>query len=375
MKPSNVALGELTKIRTGKLDANAANHNGAYPFFTCAVEPLSINTAAFDCKAVLVAGNGDLNVKYYEGKFNAYQRTYVIESLDESKLYPKYLYFFLDKYVEKLREQAIGGVIKYIKLENLTNAKIPLLPLAEQKLLVAILDKATEIKSKREQTIAKIDELAQSTFVEMFGNGMVRANKYVSGELGLGITLVGGGAFKNKDFLDAGIPLIRIGEVNRQDFDSTSLPCLPTEFETKYSRFLVKNGDLLMSLTGTTGKQDYGNVSLLNGFSERYFLNQRVALIKPKEDKFITEYLLYLFKNKDVKNKLISRSRGVRQANISNGDILGLNVQFPPIAKQIEFKDVIKKIHFCMNVAEHGLTKSSLLLSSLKNQAFITGLN
>ncbi len=64
-------LGELTRIRTGKLDANAADEDGAYPFFTCAVEPLRIDTAAFDCKAVLVAGNGDLNVKYYEGRFNA----------------------------------------------------------------------------------------------------------------------------------------------------------------------------------------------------------------------------------------------------------------------------------------------------------------
>jgi len=163
-------LGELTRIRTGKLDANAANENGLYPFFTCAVQSLSINTAAFDCKAVLVAGNGDLNVKYYEGKFNAYQRTYVIESLDESKLLPKYLYLFLDKHVEKLREQSIGGVIKYIKLGNLTEAKIPLLPLAEQKRITEVLDKAAAIKAKREKAIAKLDELAQSTFVEMFGD-------------------------------------------------------------------------------------------------------------------------------------------------------------------------------------------------------------
>jgi len=94
-------LGDLTRIRTGKLDANAADENGIYPFFTCAVEPLRINTPAFDCKAVLVAGNGDLNVKYYEGKFNAYQRTYVIESLDECALVPRFLYAFLDLYVSR----------------------------------------------------------------------------------------------------------------------------------------------------------------------------------------------------------------------------------------------------------------------------------
>ena len=119
-------MGDLVRIRTGKLDANAADDDGKYPFFTCAVRTLRINTPAFECKAVLVAGNGDLNVKYYEGAFNAYQRTYVIESLDAETLNPRFLYAFLGIYVSELRRQAIGGVIKYIKLPYLTDASIPL---------------------------------------------------------------------------------------------------------------------------------------------------------------------------------------------------------------------------------------------------------
>ena len=70
-------LGEFTSIRTGKLDANAADVNGAYPFFTCSKEPLSINSYSYDCECLLVAGNGELNVKYYNGKFDAYQRTFL----------------------------------------------------------------------------------------------------------------------------------------------------------------------------------------------------------------------------------------------------------------------------------------------------------
>ena len=77
-----VILKDYVKIKTGKLDANASEEDGMYPFFTCAREISRINTFAFDCECVLVAGNGELNVKYYEGKFNAYQRTYVIESID-----------------------------------------------------------------------------------------------------------------------------------------------------------------------------------------------------------------------------------------------------------------------------------------------------
>ena len=123
---NKVILGGYVKIKTGKLDANASEENGKYPFFTCAREISRINTYAFDCECVLVAGNGELNVKYYEGKFNAYQRTYVIESLDHQVLSTKYLYYFIDNYMEKLRNGAIGGVIKYIKLNHLTDIELPL---------------------------------------------------------------------------------------------------------------------------------------------------------------------------------------------------------------------------------------------------------
>ena len=134
-------LGELCRIRTGKLDANAASPNGKYPFFTCSITPLKIDSFSFDCECVLVAGNGDLNVKYYEGKFDAYQRTYIIESLDKSLLDVKYLYLFLSSYIDTLRKQAIGAIIKYIKLGNLTDANLPLPSLEEQKRIVAVLDK------------------------------------------------------------------------------------------------------------------------------------------------------------------------------------------------------------------------------------------
>jgi restriction endonuclease S subunit len=155
-------LGELTRIRTGKLDANAADEDGAYPFFTCAVGALRINTAAFDCKAILVAGNGDLNVKYYEGKFNAYQRTYVIESLSESQLVPRFLFAFLDLYVAELRKQAIGGVIKYIKLPYLTDAVIQVPDVGTQIDFAARLVQVERLKSLQVNAAAEAEALFAS---------------------------------------------------------------------------------------------------------------------------------------------------------------------------------------------------------------------
>ena len=165
-------LGSLTRIRTGKLDANAADDNGTYPFFTCSREPLSINTCSYDCECVLVAGNGDLNVKYYDGKFDAYQRTYIIESLDKTKLMVKYLYYFLDLYVDILRQQAIGGVIKYIKLGNLADAIIPVPVIEKQREIIEIFEKCNGTIAYRQQELLLMDQLVKSRFIEMFGDVM-----------------------------------------------------------------------------------------------------------------------------------------------------------------------------------------------------------
>lgn len=169
-------LGDLVFIRTGKLDANANDPAGPFPFFTCAREPLRIANYSYDCECVLVAGNGDLNVKYYEGKFDAYQRTYIVESVDKTQLDVRYLYHFMDMYLEQLRHLSIGGVIKYIKIGNLTEAKIPLPPLSEQRRIAVILDQADALRAKRREALAQLDSLTQSIFVEMFGEISIDTN-------------------------------------------------------------------------------------------------------------------------------------------------------------------------------------------------------
>ena len=163
-------LGQYVTIKTGKLDANASSNNGQYPFFTCAVEPLKINTYSYDCECVLLAGNGDLNVKYYFGKFDAYQRTYIIESKNKSKLSVRYLYYYLDEYVKTLRKLSIGGVIKYIKLGNLTDAPIFIPSLSDQNKIISVLDKVSELIALRKRQLDLLDEMVKARFVEMFGD-------------------------------------------------------------------------------------------------------------------------------------------------------------------------------------------------------------
>ena len=168
-----IKIGDITKIRTGKLDANAADENGQYPFFTCSKELLKINTYSYDCECVLVAGNGDLNVKYYNGKFDAYQRTYIIEDDSDGLLFMPYLYFFMESYIDELRKQSIGGVIKYIKLKNLTDALIEVRSIEVQRKIVNIISKSKEIVRRKENEFELLDELVRARFVEMFGDPMI----------------------------------------------------------------------------------------------------------------------------------------------------------------------------------------------------------
>ncbi len=117
---SNLSLGECCQIKTGKLNAEKSIKEGKYLFFTCGRDELLIDTYAFDCKAIIISGNGEISVKYYEGKFNAYQRTYVLEPT-------KYFYIFLKECelsIDKLKNNSQGSVIKFITKGMLENISI-----------------------------------------------------------------------------------------------------------------------------------------------------------------------------------------------------------------------------------------------------------
>jgi len=85
-----ISLEQVAPILTGKKDANFSTEDGQYPFFTCAQAPLQAPSYSFDCDAVILAGNGDFNVKLYRGQFEAYQRTYVLSPNSKELLYLLY---------------------------------------------------------------------------------------------------------------------------------------------------------------------------------------------------------------------------------------------------------------------------------------------
>jgi type I restriction enzyme M protein len=131
---------EICQIRTGKKDVNSGNPNGTYPFFTCAKENTFSDEYSFDTEALLIAGNGDVGkVKYYKGKFEAYQRTYVLDNFE--KINPRYLlHILLNKLPIKLNLLKQGNTIPYIKLGMIETFEIPYPPLNIQNQIVEELD-------------------------------------------------------------------------------------------------------------------------------------------------------------------------------------------------------------------------------------------
>jgi type I restriction enzyme S subunit len=261
----------------------------------------------------------------------------------------------------------VNGIHLYPK--DVAHLKIPLPPLSEQRRIAEVLDRAEALRTKRRNSLARLDILTDSIFLDLFGDPATNPKRFPTPKLGNQIVVRGGFAFKSGDYVPEGIPLVRIGEVNRGRIDKDAC-FLPHSHELLLSRFIVRPGDLLMSLTGTTGKDDYANVILLDNTFDRYFLNQRVALIEPAQDILDRRYLLHCFRNPKVKEKLTSKSRGIRQANISNSDVQELELPIPPITLQREFvrrMTVVEKLNGAQRSSQVEL---DTLFASLQQRAF-----
>lgn len=117
-------LGEFFPVKTGKKDANFGIKDGKFPFFTCAQTISRAPSYSFDGSAILVAGNGDFNIKYYTGKFEAYQRTYVLIPHNEELL--GFLYFLMKKDLSLITGGSRGSVIKFITKGMIENYRVEL---------------------------------------------------------------------------------------------------------------------------------------------------------------------------------------------------------------------------------------------------------
>ena len=313
-----VKLGDLTKIRTGKLDANAASENGKYPFFTCSKEPLRISTYSYDCECVLVAGNGDLNAKYYNGKFDAYQRTYIIESNSDRRLYLPYLYYFMTRYIQDLRRLSIGGVIKYIKLGNLTDAEISLPDIEKQKVACKKLEKVKNIIDKKESQLFYLDNLIKARFVEMFGDK----------------------DFEKKPFKDVCEELFAGGDVKRDRTvkDADSNHPYPVFTNGEKDGGLYGYTDVVRVTKPSITISGRGTIGFCLVRAEPFYPAIRLIVAIPKENLVTPSYLKYFIDSKDYSG------HGASIPQLTIPMIKDEPVPIPPIKIQKEFESIVAQV-------------------------------
>lgn len=324
-----VRIGEITSIRTGKLDANASSLDGKYPFFTCSKEPLKISTYSYDCECVLVAGNGDLNVKYYKGKFDAYQRTYIIEDNSSGRLYMPYLYFFMLRYIEELRKQSIGGVIKYIKLGNLTDAEIELPAIEEQRKIVQIIESAKLVIEKGEREKELLNALIRARFVEMFGD---LKNTIRLGDCCKVHARIGWQALTRDEHMKTGEYMLVTGT----DFIDGKINYNTCVYVTKERyemdpHIILRDNDILITKDGSIGK-----VAIIHNLSKPATLNSGVFVVRPK-DIFNKEYISGVFRG-PLFEKFIELSKtGATIKHLNQKHLVEFRIPLPTLEKQEVF--------------------------------------
>lgn len=147
-----VCAKELTEVITGKEDANFSSPDGLYKFFTCSNTPLQCNEYAFDSSSILIAGNGDFNVKHYSGKFNAYQRTYVLTPPSE---YYALLYMASLYRINSFKSKSSGSIVKFITKGDVEN--IPLFIPKEN----SILKELNKLVALKERNSLENEELSR----------------------------------------------------------------------------------------------------------------------------------------------------------------------------------------------------------------------
>ena len=333
-----VELKELCEITTGRKDVNEGNPDGEYPFFTCAKENTFIDTFSFDTEALLIAGNGDVGaVKYYKGKFDAYQRTYVLSNFTNVNV--KYLFQVLNNSLkENMQLQKLGNTMPYIKLGMLQTFLIPLPPLEIQEQIVAELDGYAGI-------IAGAKQIAQNWKPKIDIDPeweKVKLDKIVSFSQGVQVDLEDQLKTPTTDYEK----FLRIENYTQNSDDFRYIPK-----KMGREKFVTKDDVVVVRYGASAGFIGRG----LDGI-----LANNLFLVTP-EIKELDKSYLYHYLNSDLAQTYLKQAMaGGAMPALSFGIVKELEIVIPPLAIQ---KQIVEKIE-----AERTLVESAKKLIEIYDQ-------
>lgn len=333
-----VKLGEVCEsIKTGKLNANAQEENGIYPFYTCDANPSRINTFAFDTEAIIVTGNGSQvgHINYYNGKFNAYQRTYVLSEFKNTFI-QYILHCFKASLKEYIMDNCRKGSVPYITLPMLQNYPIPLPPLSIQKEIVSVLDKFSELIEKTDEEIA----LRQKQY-EYYREKLLTFEKGEDckemslGEIG---KMKRGNGLQKSDFRANGFPCIHYGQIHTSyglEAKETISFC-----ENSLAKKLkkAKYGDLLIATTSEDVEACCKAVVWL-GNEEVAFSGDSFCFSHNQNPKYIS----YLFCTEQFAKQKRKVATGAKVVRVSGDAMEKFTFLFPSLSRQQQIVATLDK--------------------------------
>lgn len=318
-------------------------------------------------KDIIIAWDGANAGTCGYGLSGAIGSTLALLSTNREDIDADYAGAFLKTKFEYLQGHCTGATIPHVNRKSLENIKIPLPPISVQKKITDALNKISGLIEKRKEQFGVLDKLAKDTFIDMFGDPVLNTMGWPIEKLEKHLKIMGGFAFESKKYSTTGIPIIRIGNANSGVMRMENAVFYEEDKNlTKYELFPQ---DIVITLTGTVGKDDYGNVCVITNQYPKYYLNQRVA----KLETFLTlnkVFLKYILLQPEIKRKLTDVSRGVRQANISNKDIYNLLIPLPPIEIQNQFAERIVAIETQKSRLQDSLLVLDTIFKATIQKAF-----
>jgi type I restriction enzyme, S subunit len=381
-----VRCGDILDIFTGKKDVNQTVLEGPYVFFSCSPDEYRSDDYLYDGKALIITGNGSYTgtVRYYEGKFDLYQRTYgvVLKSDSQDDWDARFLYYYFKIFFEReYMGGSRGSSIPYIVRGNIENFLIPRLPLDEQKRIAEILSSLDETIKLNRKMNKTLEEIAQALFKRWFvdfefpdENGKPyksSGGKMIDSELGLIpegwrvgkvsdlIRIESGFPFNSGMFDESGRhKLVTIKNVQDGQFIPTCTDLI-AKFPEKLPKYcILKEGDILLSLTGNVGR-------ICIVFGSDYLLNQRVAILIPIDERE-KAFTYLLFRQKEFQRILMGISRGTAQQNLSPIESRSLEIAVPNKTVLDDFGKISNSIYWMMvanlkQIEELSAVRDSLL--------------
>lgn len=339
-----VKLGELSSIKTGKHDANHAKENGHYRFYTCSANYTYCDTYMFEGEAVIVPGNGDIGlVFYYDGKFDAYQRTYVISKFNGSTKYLYYYFYYMWR--EKNEDKLFGTAIPYVRLANLTDFEIPIAPSEEQQRIVdkigALFSKLDEAKNLIQKSLDEFENRKAAILHKAFNNeinsGGLYSSNWKRGTLRDVVLNIKYGTSEKSDYNFTGIPVVRIPNIINNQVNTCDIKYLQTSNFDNVDE--LADGDIL--IIRSNGSRDLvGQCALVEGLIG-YTYASFLIRIRLKEG-FEPKYVVYYLNSNAARGQLFSKAKssaGIH--NINSKEILSITIKYPPVEEQQEIVRIL----------------------------------